>query len=349
MITSGHFIGEILDELAGIMTQVELRAALHFYDLPAYAENFCRDVMTSILGGDFVNLNATKANTPGLDLGSKSLKVAVQVTATNTSKKVNDTLSAITDVQRSDYDRFIVLMLVKKQNSYTLLPDLVAKNHFDPKDIWDLRDLAKLAVDLPLSQLRELHTVIREQTARLKVDLELRPVGGAFSTTSYTQWEARPTPKVGSGESFIQHLESQGESLSDRQRALVKPALDLVAANLAELPRQTREFLVMLFERASKSGTGHFKQDQGWESILLSNLERVYQGQDLKGELDILIDAGFAQIEFEDRSDDRGPTAVGFKIALKQLRSLDIYFREFLEANDIGLRTALGDIDLSSF
>lgn len=181
MITRGHYIGEILDELAGIMTEVEMRTSHGLMDLPVHAENFCRDILKPILGGAFQNLNFDHPNTPALDLGSAALRIAIQVTASNTSKKVNDTLATITDEQRITYDRFIVLMLVKRQQSYTLQPDLVAKNNFSERDIWDLRDVAKAAVDLPIDRLQALHAEIRAQTVRLKFELEVRPVGGHLS------------------------------------------------------------------------------------------------------------------------------------------------------------------------
>ena len=46
-----------------------------------------------------VNLNASRSNEPGLDLGDAAEKTAFQTTSEVTSAKVNDTLAKITDEQ----------------------------------------------------------------------------------------------------------------------------------------------------------------------------------------------------------------------------------------------------------
>lgn len=350
MITRGTLIGEILDELANIIQKVEFRTGCQIYDLPVFAENFCRDILKHILGTEFRNLNKERVNNPGIDLGSKDKKYAVQITATSTSAKVNKTLSAITDDHRKIYKRFIILILSKKQSSYSAVDKSLAgkNNNFDvDKDIWDLRDLAKMAFDLEIDKLTALHKEIRNQTLKLQVDLEIRKKGGQFKLNDYDQWEAIPEPKVGTGKNFIKYVEEAHGTISIKERELIKKELQSFATRLARLPRITREFFVSLIERRDPQGSSLFPKYSNWETVLLSNLSRKYNGSDLEGELELLDHENFIDIRYPQESDD-GPTAVGFKFSFES-EDFHSYFLEYLEANDVSLRTAIGEIDLSKF
>lgn len=159
----------------------------------------------------------------------------------------------------------------------------------------------------------------------------------------------RPSPIVGDGEALISYIEREDGDLTEKGRINIKSALDSLATQLAALPAQTREFLAMLFERREPDGTSHFNQDYGWESMLFSTLERIYQGEDLKGELDILENAGFVELAQEDRADDRGPAAVGFRIKLDSNKYHQFFALQFIFENELSFRTVLGDVDLSAF
>ena len=120
MITRGHFIGQIIDELSEISHQVDTRCALGLTDLNRHLENFFKDVLNTILGLNLVNLNAERSNNPGLDLGDRAAKTAFQITSIKTSPKVNGTLEKVTDDDLKTYDAIRVLIIGKKQGSYTL-------------------------------------------------------------------------------------------------------------------------------------------------------------------------------------------------------------------------------------
>jgi hypothetical protein len=67
------------------------------------------------------NLNLTEGeNYPGIDLGDKVAKVAIQVTATANSEKVKDTLRTFVKYKLYEqYDRLIIYILTEKQQSYS--------------------------------------------------------------------------------------------------------------------------------------------------------------------------------------------------------------------------------------
>lgn len=352
MITRGTLIGEILDELAHIVEKVEIRSGCQIYDLPAFAENFCRDILEHVLASRFKNLNSERSNNPGIDLGATNNKYAIQVTATSTSEKINHTLQAITDAQRKKYKRFIVLILGRKQATYGAVDSALASknNNFDTRnDIWDLRDIAKMAFDLEIEKLHLLHKEIRNQTLKLQVDLQIRPKGGEFKTNGYGLWEAIPAPKLGSGNKFIKYIEDVHGELREKDKILIKEEIKLLASRLSRLPRLTREFFVSLIERRAPGGTKRFSASYGWESLLLSSIERLYNGPDLQGELGLLEHEGFIDIQYQTREDyEDGPSAVGFKFSFKS-DDLNGSLIEYLEKHGTSMRTAISDIDLSAF
>lgn len=351
MLTRGTLLGEILDELANIKEKVDVRAGCQIYDLPVFAENFSRDILKHVLGCEFKNLNSERSNNPGIDLGAKNKKFAIQITATSSSAKINKTLAAITDAQRKKYSRFIVLIMGKKQSSYKIDQPLALKNkNFDAsKDVWDLKDIAKLAFDLEVDKLHLLHKEIRNQTLKLQVDLEIRKKGGNFKTTGYNLWETLPEPKLGNGDRFIKWLEDTHSNIDDAEKSLIKKELSVLASRLVRLPRLTREFFVSLIERRVPEGTIRFSDQYGWQSILLSSIERQYNGPDMQGELDLLMHEGIIDISHRTHEDyDDGPSCVGYKFSYKS-DDLSFHFMEYLDFSKHSIRKAIADIDLSIF
>ncbi|WP_423203932.1 SMEK domain-containing protein [Pseudomonas kribbensis] len=345
MITRGHFLGEIIDEFATISEKVKMRTGLGLTDLPVYAENFVRDIFNIVMGAKFENLNKDRSNEPGLDLGDPSINIGIQVTATATSEKIKKTLEKITNDQLKTYKKIIVLIISKKQNSYTI-PDSTTKTtlNFSEDDIWDLGDLIRKAFDLDLPQLQRLHKLVRSEVARLKVELEIPDEDGKYPTSGYDMWEASPQKKIGDGVQFSTFLTDERLVPTEELKQTVYAIEELILA-LSRLPRITREFLVMLHNRRG-TGSRRFKRD-GWEAALYSTIQRLYQGNDLNGELEILEDAGFVEVNGED-PDEYGPVEIGIRINGK-VEKLNWVLNLFAESKEIDLRKVIGEVDFSAF
>lgn len=115
------------------------------------------------------NLNRVQKNYPGIDLGDDHDRVSFQVSATTTLTKVKKTLGIFIDKRYfNDFDELYVLVLVKKQSSYSqaavnkIVGDMFT---FDTrKHIVDLGDVLKLITGLRLaaqkSILREFETIL---------------------------------------------------------------------------------------------------------------------------------------------------------------------------------------------
>ena len=103
MLTRGHLIGQIVDDLAGIAAQAKQRARLHLFDIHTHVENFAKEVLNRVLNLGLSNLNAEHSNNPGLDLGDATKGWAFQVTADKSGAKVKETLENIDEDQRARY------------------------------------------------------------------------------------------------------------------------------------------------------------------------------------------------------------------------------------------------------
>src|ERR1700761_4367064 len=97
MLTKGHYIGKIVDDLASLKYQIATRNKLGQFDLSKFCEDFFREVLNITYGYKLSNLNKTKSNFPGLDLGDDTVgKIAFQITSQKSSEKMNATLKALT-------------------------------------------------------------------------------------------------------------------------------------------------------------------------------------------------------------------------------------------------------------
>jgi hypothetical protein len=313
------------------------------FDLTVATENFFRDVLNILLDAGFKNLNANRSNEPGLDLGDENKKIGVQVTSSATTAKVNNTLQKITADQSSKYKKIIVLGMNKRQRTYSIDETLAKKYNFEADDIWDLDVLARKAFDLQIDKLQDLYNFVRSSSARLKIELEVPDENGKFPTSGYDMWEQQAKPKMGNGNAFCSFIEERGGDAPDVE--MVQKAIKKLGADLARLPRLTREFLAMLYERRETGNSRRFSD--GWSHLLLSKVKREYRGDDFEGELDILRHADFLDINGEDKY-ELGATEIGIRIPTK-FDDLQLDFVSFVEEKKLGFRNVIGSVDLSAF
>lgn len=342
MLTRGYFIGEIVDGLSDIAGQVSTRGRLGLTDLNKHAEDFFGIILNYLLSISLLNLNAGRSNEPGLDLGDKVKRVAFQITATRTSAKVNDTLAALSDDQIQAYTKIRVLVIGRKQLSYTLDAKRSERACFSAGDIWDIDDLCKLCMDLRVDVLQLVYNHFRRELARIKIELEIPDVDGKYPTTLADFIEGIPKPRISDLVKFNKVLEIQGigEDLEKTQNAFAT-----LSAALTKLPRITREFLVMMIERRETERKARLKSVDHIE-INADKLARISRYPDNDGELRLLDAFGFVRF---DEPDQHGECA-HWRIFLPGLTSEGrLIFLEFAEKKGITLSRALVALDFSDF
>lgn len=140
-------------------------------DLPLLDENIAmEDVICQLLnlmyGYKLVNLNAQKGNYPGIDLGDKHNRIAVQVTSDNSRSKVKETIRKFLDNNFDDqYDRLIVFVLGTRKNFHKAF-DTGDFSFSAEEDIWDFSSLTKDLRGLGLDRLEQINQYLEQEYGR---------------------------------------------------------------------------------------------------------------------------------------------------------------------------------------
>ena len=256
MSSRGFFIGQVIDDLDAIASQVKARCKLGQNDLNRVLEDFFKEVLNLTYGINLHNLNGERNNEPGLDLGDSTVgaRLAYQITSQASAKKVNDTLKKITAAQAGQYDKFYVLIIGERQGSYTLNPALSRKYGFSEANIIGMTELCRDVMALELSDLQAVHRKLADEQRRIRIELEPELPDGTFTTSVLQFIESKPSIKRSDASLFFGHSDVSG-LFTDRAEA--QKALDEFVDELARLPRLTREFYGWLIDEADqKTGLG---------------------------------------------------------------------------------------------
>jgi hypothetical protein len=342
MITRGYFIGEIVDGLGDIARQAEVRAKLGLTDLHIFVEDFFKKCLNHLLKLQLTNLNIDRHNEPGLDLGDAGSGRAFQITAQRSSTKINETLKKITDDHLKTFPKVQVLIVGRKQSSYTLDPQLCARFGFEEADIWDVDELCKLAMNLDLPDLQSLHEHVRRETAKVKIELEVPDEDGKYPTTLFDRVEAVPKARnsdfarLAAVPELVEYGTTPGE---------LQVAFNELASALGKLPRVTREFLSVLVEKRDEP-SGIIGSGDNFR-ISADRLPRILRYDDIDGELRILEDHGLVA-EYEPGWE--GKSAFWrVRFPWRKQEFLHLIVNDYLEAAGIPWRRVLVDLDFSVF
>lgn len=342
MLTRGYFIGEIVDALSDIAGQVSTRGRLGITDLNKFAEDFFKTVLNHLFSLSLSNLNEDRSNAPGLDLGDSENGMAFQVTAERTSFKVNETLAKLSAEQIAIYPKVRMLMIAGKQSSYSLDPAECKRVGFTKDDIWDIDVLCKRCMDMQIDVLQTVYNYVRAEVTRVRIELEIPDADGNYPTNIADYIEAIPKPQMSDLTKFNSHLEQAGMSEPIEKTRAVLTAL---SANLAKLPRISREFLTIMIERRETEPSRAFG---GFDRIEINadKLERIARYPDLDGELRILSAYDFVYIDEPSNSGESPYWRISFPGTPAHF---ELLFLEYIETNGISLNRPLVSLDFSGF
>lgn len=339
MLTRGHLIGQIVDDLAGIAAQAKQRGRLHLFDIHIYVEDFAKEVLNRTLGLNLTNLNGERSNNPGLDLGDAAKGWAFQVTSEKTSAKVKATLEKIDAAQRLQYPEVRILVIGEKQGSYDFAGEPFATAGFTADMVWDFNDICVRLMSLPIDTLADLASYVSRETRRVRIELEIPDEEGRFPTGIENLIEALPKPQLSDAAKFEAYYETQGTPI-ERQEA--EASIAELSKKLAALPRLTREVFKFLVERRDTQSTGYS------DDFRMSDpkLRRIYRGDDLDGDLALLIEAYL--IDWNEPDEPGGANYWRIRFPGRE-HSFHLLFTEFLEDLRVDLRKPLITLDFSDF
>lgn len=341
MLTRGHLIGQVVDDLAGIAAQAKQRGRLHLFDIHTHVEEFAKEVLNRTLGLCLSNLNEEHSNNPGLDLGDASSGWAFQVTADKSLTKIRKTLENIDSEQRKKYSNIRVLVIGEKQGSYTFSGEPFQSFDFKPEMVWDFNDVCSRTMALPIDDLKDLANYVSQETQRVRIELEIPDEDGQFPTSIDSLIEALPKPRLSNATKMEKYFVDQ-EDTCVCSRSEAAKAIEELSKKLRELPRLTREVFKFLVERRDVRTTG---MDDNFR-ISDPKLRRIYHGDDLDGDLTLLVEAGLLSFS---EPDDHGEAYYWCIQFPGSSEGFHITFCEYIDALRIDLRKPLVILDFSDF
>ena len=277
MITRGILIGEIIFELTRLQYEIDFRSTLGLTDINRFSEDFFSDVLNMIYDVNLINLNSSRSNQPGLDLGDEINEIAYQITSIANSNKVNETLEKITDEQLKKYKTIKILILGKKQGNYTAIKkNLKKKCSFETKNIIDLNDLSKELISLRYDILYILHKYFEQNFKIVITELEVPNKEGIYQTNLSDKLEITPQTFCKNGKNFLYKFE--GFTIEEIRTNFDK---------LGKLPRITREFLKIITE------LGESENDQFVIDYFELKRKLHIPEEELREEISILIKRSF--------------------------------------------------------
>lgn len=341
MLSRGYLIGQIVDDLETIAAQAKQRARLNLNDLTIYIEDFMKVILNMVYGYNLINLNAEKSNYPGLDLIDNHGGWGFQITIDKSGTKVKDTLVSIRehiDLQNRP-EKIRVFIIGQKQTTYTLGDEVFNELGFKESMILDINDLCKSIVSLEFEKLKSLYDYISKECHRVRIELEVPDSDGGFPTSIDDHVEPLPSPKSTDGAHLYAHFTSEPEDLP-LEEALIKEDFKELENKLLRLPRLTREVFKLLVSR--RDDPVKFNKLR----FSAPRLKRIYSGDDLDGDMELLLEAGLIRLE---EPEDHGlPFFWEIRFPCNEGSFGDL-FVEFAELKSIDLQIPLVNLDFSGF
>lgn len=339
MLTRGHLIGQIVDDLAGIAAQAKQRARLHLFDIHTHVEDFAKEVLNRALGLGLSNLNAEHSNNPGIDLGDATNGWAFQVTADKSGTKVRETLEKIDDSQRAKYPNIRILVIGEKQGSYTFKGEPFESFDFRSDMVWDFNDVCSHIMSLPIDALVDLAAYVSRETRRVRIELEIPDEDGRFPTSIDNLIETLPRPQLSNASKMEAHFDAKDEPF-DRHEA--ETAIAKLSNVLTTLPRLTREVFKFLIERRDALPTGLNDDFR----VSDPKLRRIYHGDDLDGDLALLSECNLLDLN---EPDDHGGAYYWRVLFPGREHCFHLLFIQYVEELGLDLRKPLVTLDFSDF
>lgn len=293
MLTRGRLMSEILDGLGQLSFALEARGKLRLFDINTYCEDFTKELLNLIYGYRLVNLNGEHLNEPGLDLGDEAEQIGVQVTTENSSKKINNTLKKITDNQKSKYNRFLIVILGRKQKSYTGIDKDLAKDlGFKEKDIIDIYDLEKEILSLEPLDMKNVHKFLDESLIKFYGELGFDSTPSGESVSLLDSVETMPELVFTNCNKIVQtQRELYNETVPPKEMERINMSCEVLFNTLKRLPRVTREFFYVVADRAEVAGrySDLIARDEIIKRLIKIDEKRYYEEISILEEVDLLV------------------------------------------------------------
>ena len=156
-------IKTISTEFAKWQVEIENLNSLNLYDANLFSENSICDILNSIFDYELKNINSISKNHPAIDLVDYKNKIAVQVTSTKSTLKIQSTIDKFFENNLDEkFDELLVIILGKKQKNYSNVKVIKGYNFDETKHILDFRDLLRIINILPTKRIETIANLLEQ-------------------------------------------------------------------------------------------------------------------------------------------------------------------------------------------
>ena len=176
-----NYFNYIEEKLNILSYRIKSRGKINLLDLNIYSETFFAELMNRLLGYELENINVIKQNTEGIDLVDNKNKVIVQVSATSSKQKIENSLDKKIF---EDYSGFGFKFIAISGDADKLRAQTFANPYkviFSPlNDIYDIKSLLNIVLNMPISAQRGLYEFLKDELGSfvdiVKVDSNLATI-----------------------------------------------------------------------------------------------------------------------------------------------------------------------------
>jgi hypothetical protein len=152
-----------------LCSRVELRGKINILDYHLHSENFYRDLFNKLYTWDLENLNSQIHNVEAIDLIDKSNNIIIQVSATNTKSKIDNTLSK-QSLSLPGYNGFNFKFISIAKDA-----DILRRQSYNPPigltfvpaiDIYDTKSILQDVNNLDINTLETIYKLIKSELGR---------------------------------------------------------------------------------------------------------------------------------------------------------------------------------------
>lgn len=169
------------EKLSILSYRIKSRGKINLLDLNIYSETFFAELMNHLLGYELKNINIIKQNIEGIDLVDNINKVIVQVSATCSKQKIENSLAKKIF---EDYSGFHFKFIAISGDADKLRGQTFTNPYkvvFSPlNDIYDMKALLKLVLNMQVINQREVYEFLRNELGNsvdiVKVDSNLAAI-----------------------------------------------------------------------------------------------------------------------------------------------------------------------------
>lgn len=190
-----YYFNYIEEKLNLHISHIKSRGKLNLLDENIFSEDFYQHFLNKLFGWSLVNENQQKQNVEAIDLVDRTNKLVIQVSATGTKKKIEESLGK-NKIKTYSVDNYHFKFVPIVSDAGDLRGKTFSNSHnikFNPKDdIIDVTFILKSIKSLDIDKYREIYEFIKKELGNIdenKLDSNLAEIVNILAKTDLSNFE----------------------------------------------------------------------------------------------------------------------------------------------------------------